>query len=185
MTGPEWIEDQYRFASLVEQLRDEPLYAVDTEFHRERTYYPRLALVQIAWSTGIALIDPTRVGLGPLQPVLEGSGLAILHAAQQDLEVLARACGTVPVRMWDTQIAASFLGYTTPSLVTLVHGELGHMLPKGDRLTDWFRRPLTDDQKSYAASAKSPEAWASFRETWLQLSEADYQAKLRTDAGGS
>jgi len=65
---------------------------------------------------------------------------------------LLRACGTLPRQLFDTQIAAGFAGYNGPSLATLVHGVLGVRLPKGDRLADWLRRPLTDEQLSYAAS---------------------------------
>jgi len=90
--------------------------------------------------------------VAPLAKLLDGPGLCVFHAAQQDLEVLARATGTLPARMFDTQVAAGFLGYATPSLVTLVAGELNQHLPKGDRLTDWLARPLTHDQQSYAAS---------------------------------
>jgi ribonuclease D len=139
-------------SDLVDQLLDEPRYAMDTEFHRERTYYPKLALVQLAWPTGVALVDPLACDITELGRLLDGPGLAVLHAAQQDLDVLTHACGTVPARLYDTQLAAGFLGYSTPSLVSLVHGELKIHLPKGDRLTDWLRRPLTDDQCKYAAS---------------------------------
>jgi ribonuclease D len=148
----EMIVDDSRLAALVDTLRHEPLYAVDTEFHREKTYFPKVALVQIAWPTGIALVDPLAVNLEPLAEILDGPGCAVLHAAQQDLEVMARSCGTVPRELFDTQIAAGFLGHATPSLVNLVQGELGFRLPKGDRLTDWLRRPLTADQCTYAAS---------------------------------
>ena len=65
---------------VVAVLVDQPRYAVDTEFHRERTYYPRVALVQIAWEGGLALIDPLAVSLEPLAKVLDGPGLAVLHA---------------------------------------------------------------------------------------------------------
>jgi ribonuclease D len=150
--GFRWVENDQQLEALVTELLPEPAYALDTEFHRERTYFPKVALVQIAWSNGIALIDPLAVDLLPLSAVLLGDGLCVLHAAQQDLEVLARSAGTVPRRMYDTQIAASFLGHATPSLSNLVQAELGLKLPKGDRLTDWLKRPLTDDQMSYAAS---------------------------------
>lgn len=148
----EMIVDAARLAELISVLRDEPLYAVDTEFHREKSYFPKVALVQIAWPTGIALVDPLMVDLHPFADILDGPGCAVLHAAQQDLEVMARSCGTVPRELFDTQIAAGFLGHATPSLVNLVQGELGFRLPKGDRLTDWLRRPLTNDQCTYAAS---------------------------------
>jgi ribonuclease D len=140
------------FEDLLSTLAAADRYALDTEFHRERTYFPRLALMQFAWAGGTALVDPLAVDVSPLRRVLEGTGLAVLHAAQQDLDVLMAACGTIPRRLYDTQVAAGFIGYSSPSLSSLVHGELGIGLPKGDRLTDWLRRPLTDSQLGYAAS---------------------------------
>jgi ribonuclease D len=148
----EWIDQDADLAVLVERLQSEPEYALDTEFHRERTYYPKLALVQLAWRGGIAVVDPLRCDIRALNPVLEGPGLAVLHAAQQDLDVLTHACGAIPAHLFDTQLAAGFLGYSTPALTGLVSGEMKVHLPKGDRLTDWLRRPLTEDQRSYAAS---------------------------------
>src|SRR5690606_8142574 len=131
-----FIADAEGFAELVEALSQVPEYALDTEFHRERTYYPRVALVQVAWrdaeGTQVALVDPLVVDLAPLAPVLQGPGLAVLHAAQQDLEVLHRACGTVPSRLFDTQVAAGFQGYSSASLTSLMAGELGLRLPKAD-----------------------------------------------------
>ena len=149
---PRWVADGRALDELVATLLPEPAYALDTEFHREKTYFPELALVQIAWPTGLALIDPLAVDVSPLRAVLEGSGLAVVHAAQQDLEVLTRSCGAVPSRLFDTQLAAGFLGHSTPALGNLLSAELGVRLPKGDRLTDWLRRPLTDDQRAYAAA---------------------------------
>ena len=81
MTGPTWVAGQDRFDALVAEVAREPRYAVDTEFHRERSYYPRLALLQIAWRDQIALVDPLAVDVAPLATVLEGSGVAVLHAA--------------------------------------------------------------------------------------------------------
>ena len=75
-----------------------------------------------------------------------------MHAAAQDLEVFSRVCGSVPQRLFDTQIAAGFLGLSTPSLAVLHQQYLGVDLPKGDRMTNWLSRPLTERQKSYAAS---------------------------------
>ena len=115
-------------------------------------YYPRVALVQLAGRHGIALIDPLAVDLTPLARLLDGPGIAVLHASQQDLEVLIRSCGTIPREMFDTQLAAGFLGHSSPALVNLLSSELGVKLVKGDRLTDWLARPLSDDQRAYAAS---------------------------------
>jgi ribonuclease D len=137
---------------LVDDLVRVERYALDTEFHRERTYYPRLALVQVAWDGGVAIVDPLVCDVRRLTRLLRSDRLAVLHAAQQDLDVLWHACGEVPARLVDTQLFAGFLGYSTPSLVSLVNGELGVTLGKGDRLTDWLARPLSDQQLAYAAS---------------------------------
>lgn len=149
---PEWVDDSSRFQEVVDELAGAAAYAIDTEFHRERTYYPNLALLQIAWPGGLVLVDPLAVDIAPLADVLEGSGTAVLHAADQDLEVLLRACGVLPARLFDTQVAAGFLGFSTPSLQTLVEQIVGRRLAKGDRLTDWTKRPLTGEQQAYAAS---------------------------------
>lgn len=149
---PEVIVDQARLEQVIPEIADQPVYAVDTEFHRERTYYPKVAMVQINWGTGTALIDPLAVSLQPLAKVLDGPGLAVMHASSQDLEVLSRACDTLPTKLFDTQVAAGFTGLRSPSLAALHDKLLGIRLPKGDRLTDWLRRPLADAQLAYAAS---------------------------------
>jgi ribonuclease D len=149
---PELITDEDALATAIDSLAQAPVYAIDTEFHRERTYFAQLALVQIAWDGHIALVDPLIVELGGLADVFAGAGIAVMHAARQDLEVLERSVGSVPATLFDTQLAGGFLGYTSPSLAVLVEKELGTRLPKADRLTDWLRRPLTDKQLIYAAS---------------------------------
>ena len=161
MTAPRWIDDESGFADLVDELAAAPIYALDTEFHRERTYYPHVALVQIAWGEQLAIVDPLAVDIAPLARVLEGDGLLVAHAADQDLEVLQRACGALPRNLVDTQVAAQFLGFSSPSLQSLMSQLLDVHLPKGDRLTNWTRRPLTADQLSYAASdvARLVELW--------------------------
>jgi ribonuclease D len=148
----EWVDDERGLSDVIDALSATGRYAIDTEFHRERTYYPKLALVQLAWEGGTVLIDPLAVDVAPLASVLRSESLAVAHAAEQDLEVLQRACATVPARLFDTQLAAGFVGYSTPALAVLVEGLLGHRLAKGDRLTDWTRRPLTASQIDYAAA---------------------------------
>jgi len=147
-----WIDTDDALVALVASLVGQPRIALDTEFHRERTYYPRLALVQLAWPGGVALIDPLAADPKLMGPLLTSDSLFVLHAAQQDLDVMNHAIGEVPAHLFDTQLAAGFLGYSTPSLVSLLAAELKITVAKGDRLTDWLRRPLTDDQKIYAAA---------------------------------
>lgn len=146
------VTDDRSLRTLLDRLAGRDRYAVDTEFHRERTYFPQVALLQFADVDGVVLVDALAVDLAPLAELLEGPGVAVMHAARQDLEVMERVCGTVPTRLVDTQLLAGFLGYTTPSLSTLLERELGVELPKADRLTDWMRRPLGDAQLTYAAS---------------------------------
>lgn len=146
-----WVDRQADFDDLLERFSREERYALDTEFHRERTYFPRLALLQLAIPGEIALVDPLKVDVHAMQSLFASDSVAVLHAAQQDLDVLTHACGAVPRRLFDTQLAAGFVGYSTPSLSSLVQGELGVTVTKGDRLTDWLHRPLTDAQRTYAA----------------------------------
>lgn len=148
----EVVDSQQSFESLVEDLLNFEVFAIDTEFHRERTYYPKLALVQLRWGERLAILDPVTVDVSKLSLIFETSSLAVLHAGAQDLEVLHRATGSVPSNIFDTQIAAGFLGMRTPSLSSLHENLLGLKIPKGDRLTDWFQRPLTESQLQYAAS---------------------------------
>ena len=153
---PEWIDTDAALADAIERLRDAPRYALDTEFHRERTYWPHLALVQLAWADDdrehIALVDPLAVDVRPLRAVLEGPGVALLHACSQDLEILERECGTTPTRLFDPQIAAAFLGFKQASLGHLLEALLDVSLPKASQLADWTRRPLGDDARRYAAN---------------------------------
>ena len=146
------IDSQDDLDPVVEALLEQPRYALDTEFHRERTYWPKVALVQIAWPGDLVLIDPLAVDLSPLRALMDSDVLAVLHAASQDLEVLELATGAVPRRLFDTQIAAGFLGMSTPSLASLHERELGIQLQKSNRLTDWLERPLGKAQLDYAAS---------------------------------
>ena len=154
-----WIDDQEGLVELVDELIEMPRYALDTEFHRERTYFPKLALIQIAWwpegtpeKQELVLIDPLNIDVTELARLFDTDALCVIHAAQQDLDVMTHSCGAVPRKMFDTQLAAGFLGYGTPSLVSLLQGEVGISPPKGDRLTDWLRRPLSDSQCQYAAA---------------------------------
>ena len=146
------VADDGRFATLLDELVEADAYGLDAEFHGESSYWPRLAVLQVATATRVAVVDATVVDVRPFRKVLEGPGLMVGHAGDQDLVVLHRSTGAIPSRMLDTQIAAGFLGYGSPSLAKLVVELLGVRLEKAERMTDWFKRPLTDEQVSYAAA---------------------------------
>ena len=110
-----------------------------------------MALIQLGWADKVALVDPLAVDPRPLARIFGGAGIAVAHAAEQDLNVLETACGVAPATVFDTQIAAGFLGLSTPSLSRLVDRVLGVSLPKADQLSDWLHRPLPDHQITYAA----------------------------------
>jgi len=152
VTDFDWITIQRDFDELVDELSDASAYALDTEFHRERTYLPQLAVVQLATLDRIALVDALAVDVRPLSRTFQTDAVCVMHAGSQDLEILELACGAVPARMFDTQIAALFCGYRTSSLGKLVEGFLGIQLDKSAQLTDWTRRPLPKDDLRYAAS---------------------------------
>lgn len=140
------------FEAFVDRSMGVEAYAIDTEFHRERSYFPRVALIQINNGEEIVLIDPLAVKPEPLARLLESPATAVLHASSQDLEVFQHWANATPTRIFDTQLAAGFTGLSTPSLAAL-HDKVLHIsLPKTSRLTDWLARPLTEDQLDYAAS---------------------------------
>ena len=97
----DYVDDQEAFEVLVDKLISEKKIAIDTEFHRERTYYPSVALVQIAHSGGISLIDPLKIDLEKLTELLNSEVLIVMHAASQDLEVFQHVCGAAPKRLFD------------------------------------------------------------------------------------
>jgi len=147
-----WIETDAMLAEVVREVSDQPRYGLDTEFVAERTYWPRLCLVQLAWPGHIALIDPLACDAHALCELLESPAMMITHAGSADLPIIERACGARPQHLFDTQLAAGFLGIGQPSLVSLIQSILGESIDKGDQLTDWARRPLPDSAQRYAAS---------------------------------
>ena len=154
------IKTELEFTDLIQLLLSKDVYGIDTEFVSEGTYYPELALVQLAWraeesSSGeseVAIIDPQAVSPDTLKLLFEGPGLAITHACSQDLMIFAQVCGTVPKKIVDLQIAAGFLNMNFPGLATLVRKVLDKEMLKSSRLTDWRLRPLTEAQLEYAAA---------------------------------
>jgi ribonuclease D len=148
----ERIGDDRVLARVVETLRSEPEYGLDTEFMAEKTYYPQLCLVQLAWPGGVVLVDPFACDVRALAPVLDEPATMVTHAGGADVPIIERACGARPRRLFDTQLAAGFVGLGQPSLVSLVHSVLDVRLDKGDQLADWTRRPLPASARQYAAA---------------------------------
>ncbi|MBN2623242.1 MAG: HRDC domain-containing protein [Acidimicrobiales bacterium] len=161
-----WIDDQREFDAFLGAAASTPTYALDTEFHRERTYYAHLALLQLAAGDDIVVVDPLAVDVAPLRGLLDSDSVCLMHASSQDLEILERSCGTVPRHLVDTQVAAGFVGLGSPGLGVLLQRRLGVNLPKADRLTDWLRRPLREEARVYAATdvAYLDQLWASLRD---------------------
>jgi ribonuclease D len=137
-----------------EQISGADWIALDTEFLREKTYYPKLCLIQIATPGVVACIDPIALDdLSPLLDVIFDTRITkVMHAARQDLEILYNIKGSVPVPVFDTQIAALLLGY--PDQIgygNLVKETLGVSLEKKHTRANWSLRPLSKDQIQYAA----------------------------------
>ena len=138
---------------LLDAIAGSPWVAVDTEFMREKTYFPQLCLIQLATPDHIACIDPLAFSdLGPLKALLhDPEVLKVFHAASQDIEVLYLVTGKVPGPIFDTQVAASLLGHGEQvGYANLVQAVLQHELDKTQSRTDWSQRPLKSEQLSYA-----------------------------------
>jgi ribonuclease D len=138
---------------LCAQLTGSPFIAVDTEFVRERTYYPQLALIQVTNGDVIACIDPLAIDdLTPLKTLFaDRRTTKVFHAASQDMEVFYHLFGELPTPSYDTQIAATLQGLGDQiGYAALVQEMLGVELDKSHSRTDWLQRPLSDKQISYA-----------------------------------
>ncbi|NIR60493.1 MAG: ribonuclease D [Gammaproteobacteria bacterium] len=192
MTEILYIDRAEALESLCRRLEDQPWLAVDTEFLRERTYYPRLCLVQVAGPRIVACVDV--LALEEADPLLDllcaDSAPRIFHAARQDLEALYGRYGRAPTSLFDTQIAANLLGYGDQiGYAALVEAVTGTRLAKGHSRTDWSRRPLLEEQLHYAADdvrylgslfeTLAPALQARGRRTWL----AEEVARLTDPAG--
>jgi ribonuclease D len=149
-----WIRDDASLAAHCAEWQSLPYVAVDTEFMRVDTFYPIAGLIQVGDGVRAYLIDPLTIGQWqPLAALLENPAVVkVLHACSEDLEVLMRLTGSLPLPLFDTQLAAAYLnlgfsmGYSR-----LVQEVLGLELPKGETRSDWLQRPLSDTQVSYAA----------------------------------
>ena len=135
-------------------LADQPYVAIDTEFMRDRTYWPKLCLVQLAGKDRFAAIDPLApdIDLEPLFDLMANpSVVKVFHACRQDVEIFYHLTGRTPTPIFDSQLAAMVLGYGDEvgyeSLVTKIAKV---RIDKSSRFTDWSRRPLSEQQLDYA-----------------------------------
>ncbi len=148
------IADAARAAAFCRRLRKSAFVAVDTEFMRESSYWPRLCLVQLAGEDEAAAIDPLAEGmeLAPLFALMaDRAVLKVFHAARQDLEIFVQLSGQVPRPAFDTQVAAMACGLGDQiGYDAIVHKLAGVAIDKDSRFTDWHRRPLSARQIAYA-----------------------------------
>ncbi|MCR9128858.1 MAG: ribonuclease D [Alphaproteobacteria bacterium] len=151
----EWITDTDSLASACADLARAEFVAVDTEFMRETTFWPKLCLIQAAGGDREVLIDPLAEGLD-LEPfwalMRDEKVLKVFHACRQDIEIFYHQGGElIPRPMFDSQVAAMAVGLgDSISYDNLVRALLGEGVDKGSRFTDWSRRPLSDKQAEYA-----------------------------------
>ena len=182
------ITDARALTALIARLEHEPRVALDTEFTRIRTYYARLALVQLCAGDAVVCIDPLAVDIAPLLDFLYRTDvLKIVHAGRQDLEVFYDLRGDTPRPVFDTQIAAAFAGFSDQiGYGALVEALVGVKLPKLHTRTDWEARPLSDEQLRYAEDDVRylPAAYDALRErlaTAARLPWAEEEFAALTD----
>ncbi|MDD2051416.1 ribonuclease D [Pseudomonas putida] len=188
-----WIRDNDSLAQHCAQWQHLPFVVLDTEFMRVDTFYPIAGLIQIGDGARAYLIDPLTVDAWkPLAELLENPAvIKVVHACSEDLEVLLRLTGSLPVPLFDTQLAAAYLnlgfsmGYSR-----LVQEVLGIELPKGETRSDWLQRPLSQTQISYAAEdvVHLAEVYTRLRErlsdekfAWVLEDGAELVANLRRE----
>lgn len=152
MIETRFIADDGSLRQLVEDVGGERIIALDTEFLTERHFYPRLCLIQIGTPEVLATVDPLACeDLSPLAELLADPAILLLHAGAQDLTLLRRRLGYLPSKVFDTQIAAAFLGFGhSISYSRLVESCCAVKLSRSRAYTDWAQRPLADDQLKYA-----------------------------------
>ncbi len=149
-----YIDTPEALAEACEALKKAPVLCVDTEFHRESTYYSQFALMQVADRHCCYLIDPQALNdLSALWDIIcDPNILKVFHAAYQDVEIILKEAGRMPTPLFDTQVAAALLGYGLQiGFGNLVQRVTRKTLPKQESFSDWMKRPLTQKQLDYAA----------------------------------
>ena len=167
--------------ALIAELQSAPYLALDTEFLRDQTYWPKLCLIQVASTDVAAIIDPLAddIDLKPFYELLKNPKIVkVFHAARQDIEIFQQQGGVIPHPLFDTQIAAMVAGYgDAASYETLARRIAGVEIDKSSRFTDWSRRPLSNKQLEYAIGdvthlrkiyeVLDAELKKTHRETWI------------------
>jgi ribonuclease D len=154
MTAIQYIDTPDQLVKLCEQIKKESWLALDTEFLREKTYYPKFCLLQIATPEWVACVDP--IALPNLDQLFEAiynpAIVKVFHSCRQDLEIFFQWTGTLPTPIFDTQVAAPLLGFQdNPGYAMLVSSLLSVNLNKAHTRADWSKRPLTEAEIEYAA----------------------------------
>ncbi|MEQ9116460.1 MAG: hypothetical protein RLN62_06665 [Rickettsiales bacterium] len=148
------VQTHKEFSSIIKDLTKYKVIALDTEFLRDKTYYPEFCLLQIATENKAYAIDPlsSEIDISLLKGVLEDSGIVkVIHSCKQDVEILEKSVGTMPQNIFDTQIAAAFCGISDMiSYEVLCNRILNVAIDKTQRITDWSMRPLRENQIKYA-----------------------------------
>ena len=168
---------------------------IDTEFLREKTFWPKLCLIQLASPDRALIVDPLAkdIDLAPFFKLMaDDSVLKVFHAARQDLEIVFHLGDLIPKPIFDSQVAAMVLGYgDSIAYDALVNKITGHHIDKTSRFTDWSRRPLTEQQLNYALADVthlrdvyldlSAQLEAQGRSTWLNEEMAILEARETYD----
>jgi ribonuclease D len=154
MTTIQYIDTPEKLSALCRQILTEPWLALDTEFLREKTYFPKFCLLQIATPEWVACVDP--IALPDLSELFDAlynpAIIKVFHSCRQDLEIFFQLRGSIPEPIFDTQIAAPLLGFQdNPGYAMLVSSFLNINLSKAHTRTDWTVRPLSEEQLRYAA----------------------------------
>jgi ribonuclease D len=172
---PQFIADTASLAAFCAPLHAEAFVTVDTEFMRERTYWPELCVVQVAGAESVAVIDAQAPGidLAPLWALLHDPAvMKVFHAARQDIEIVVLKTGRTPTPLFDTQVAAMVAGFGDQvAYDALVASLAGGQIDKAYRFTDWSARPLSPQQVAYAAADV----------TWLRRVYEKLAARLERD----
>lgn len=149
-----FVNTQAKLNNFLAQAKSCDIVCLDTEFIREKTYYPQLCLIQAQTRGETFIIDPYEIDdIKALASLFEDENVVkVFHAADQDIELLYQETGSIPNPIFDTQIAASIVsGINQPGLANLLKNTLSIKIDKSEGFTDWTMRPLTDKQINYAA----------------------------------